>query len=48
VSAMHHQRNLDNDFNECKVDFEPWPCPAAQAETEQRDARRAEREGQQS
>lgn len=40
MSGMHY-RNSDNDFNECALDLETWPCPAAQAEAAQREARRA-------
>lgn len=41
MSNVHH-RNLDNEYDECKLCLDPWPCPPAAAETEQRDALRAE------
>lgn len=41
MSNIHYQ-NLDNEYNECALCIDPWPCPPAVAEVEQRDARRAE------
>lgn len=43
-----HYKNSDNDYNECALDLEPWPCPAAQAEAEQRAARQANQDRGQS